>query len=563
MDLNKLSDEELDAMLAQKMAQPQRIDYSKLTDEELDAMAFDKLAGSQVPDRSGEAALAGFGQAATLGYLPQLQAAASQGIDAITQFIPGSPANVDRALEAQGFTVQQPTYISERDAFARQAQELQQQNPVAYGAGQVAGALTSGVATGGAGGAASLVGKVGQAAKTGGLMGLLQNPGEIEGELDPLQLQERLKNAAIGAVSGAVVQGSISGASSVAQKLKEIPTNLKRFSELKALKASGAMLRDFRKAYGNNKASELGREVLDSGIVSAGDDVADIAKKAIIAKQAAGEAIGDIYALTDDAIMKLDPSKLDKKDLELLSKSTIDLEAFANGYKKQLRNKLRGNAGGSEIYNKVASYVDEIAQNGKDVPLQRLREVRSSIDDLINFSKANAELSGVQKEYLALRNKIQDLAKERVNVVDRIRGTKNLESLNTLNKKFSNLAEITKIAQDKAAREQSNAAFGLRERISGGAGAVVGGMIGGPAGAIAGGVLGSITTKAARQYGTPLVARIADRTARVLEKNPALLGEFAEPLLRAAQENPKTFVDIVARLRVDPDFKRKINEGSK
>lgn len=239
------------------------------------------------------------------------------------------------------------------------------------------------------------------------------------------------------------------------------------------------------------------------------------------------------------------------------------MDAFATAYKKQLKNKLQGKAGGEEIFNKLSKTLDELSQNGKDVPLSKLREIRSSVDDLINFSKANAELSGVQKEYLALRNKIQDLAKERVSVVDSIRGTKNLSKLNEYNKKFSNMAEIAKIAQDKAAREQSNAAFGLRERISGGVGATVGGMVGGIPGAIIGGSLGSITTKAARQYGTPLVARMADRTARVLEKNPNLLGEFAQPLIEAASNNPETFVNIITRLRVDPEFKKKLNKASK
>lgn len=512
----------------------------------------------------GQAALSGFGQGATLGYLPQLQAGVEQGVDYLTSFIPGSASNVDEQLRDQGFGVPEQTYVESRDKFAQDIQTQQQQNPGAFTAGQIGGALASGIATGGSGtAAASTLGKVAQAAKTGGAYGFLQNPGDTEGELSPLQIQERIKNASIGAVTGAAAQGAMSGVGALATKIKEIPTNLKTFSELRALKGSGAMLKDFRKAFGNKKASELGREILDSGILAAGDDVTDIAKKAVIAKQAAGEVIGEVYSSTDDILMRLDPKNLSPRQIDKLSKSQINLDAFGSNYKNQLKNKLRGKAGGEEIYNKLAKTLDELSQNGKDVPLSKVREIRSSVDDLINFSKANAELSGVQKEYLALRNKLQDLAKERVAVVDSIRGTQNLSKLNEFNKKFSNMAEIAKIAEDKAAREQSNAAFGLRERISGGVGATVGGMVGGIPGAIIGGSLGSITTKAARQYGTPLVARMADRTARVLEKNPNLLGEFAQPLIEAASSNPETFVNIITRLRVDPEFKKKLNKASK
>ena len=92
--------------------------------------------------------------------------------------------------------------------------------------------------------------------------------------------------------------------------------------------------------------------------------------------------------------------------------------------------------------------------------------------------------------------------------------------------KFRTTSKLEEMATDKVAREAANASFGMRERLAGGTGAVVGGsvgaMLGGPmgaaVGAFAGNKLGAITTKAARQYGTPYVAITANKIARALEK---------------------------------------------
>ncbi len=125
------------------------------------------------------------------------------------------------------------------------------------------------------------------------------------------------------------------------------------------------------------------------------------------------------------------------------------------------------------------------------------------------------------------------------------------------------------MASDKVAREESNASFGLRERMAGGIGAIVGGgvgaSLGGPMGAAigagVGGGLNAITTKAARQYGTPFVAMTANKIAKKLIENPGSLGKFSETLIKASEVSPAEFVSAVNLMMKDPEYKKMNNGG--
>jgi hypothetical protein len=566
MNYDNLSDEQIDQMVAEKLALrapsfPKETDFNSLSDEDLDLMVAEKLKGEQSQDRPAQAAIQGFGNAASFGYLPQIQAGVEKGVD----YLFGD--DTDEKLKEQGFQIApEPTYTETRDQYIKEGESLQESNPVASIAGGIAGGVASGIATGGALGmlgkgaraakAATIGSRLATAAKTGAVVGAIRNPGDTEGEVNLIQFQDRLKNSSIDAVTGMILQGGAEGVGKMAKAIKSSPTVLKSWSQIKAVKASGAMLKDFRKAFGNKKVAQMGQSMIDNKLISVGDDVADIAIKSEIMKSHTGNQISKIYEGVDDALSGLDASKLTPDQIKSLQVSELDLDNFSKVYMLDLTKRMKGLSGGSTVVNRIEKELGDIAVNGK-VGLKKLQEVRRSIDEQINFSKSTQELKGVQEELLGLRNKIQDLAKQRVSVVDQITGKRMARDLIKANKEYSNLAEISKIASDKAARDSSNAAFGLRERISGGAGAVVGGMIGGIPGAAIGGVVGSITTKAAKEFGTPFVAISANRVARALENNKALLGKFADPLIKGAT-SPKEFVTMVSLMMKDPEFKKKV-----
>src|SRR5690242_14007244 len=113
---------------------------------------------------AGMSALEHFGNAASGGYLPQMQALASQ-------LIPDPNADLDRALAAKGVKIQQPksTYLSERDAAIRRLQQEEEEHPYASAAGSVGGAIAGSSALSGITpiNAASGFGRIAQAAKGG------------------------------------------------------------------------------------------------------------------------------------------------------------------------------------------------------------------------------------------------------------------------------------------------------------------------------------------------------------------------------------------------------------
>lgn len=533
-----------------------------------------EFGGQQTPmqstqSRPVEAFVQNVGQAASFGYLPQIQAAVGPYIQKGADFLFGDDTN--KQLAAQGFKIQeapQKEYVQRRDEAASRLEQLTAENPKASLLGTGVGAISGGIGLGGLFGAgaktATGLQRVGQAAKGGALIGAIRNPGDVEGELNPSQLKERAVNVLKDAATGAVLQGGFEAVGGIAKILKNAPDNLKNYSQIKAVKAGGAMLKDFRKQLGNKKANELGQAIIDNGIISVGDDINAIAQKAEGLKQLTANNLDEIYTQADDIINKAMQAG-DESIKNSIAGSEINLTKFSQDYKQNLANKYKGMAGSKTVINRLSDELDNIAESGV-VNLSKLREVRGTVDDLIDFSKANRELKPVQQEFLKLRSEINDLAKSRIALADKLTGSKLLPKLINENKNYSNFATVSKMAKDKSARESSNAVFGLRERISSGAGGVVGSAIGagigGPVGAgvgsIIGAGLGAISTKVARNYGTPFVAITANKIAKALSKNQGALDKFSDPLIKAAQNSPKDFVNAVNLFMSKPEFKRKI-----
>jgi len=567
MALTQQEQQELMAIESEMARRKQEQDQQELAliDQELERRRAEgiqqKYGGNPV-----QAGIESFGQGASFGYLPQIQAGLATATEFFDKFKPGTPAYTDEQLKKQGFTIDQKgdTYLEKRDENIARIEGLQEANPKAAIGGTIAGALASGIATGGAGvaGQAASRGKqLYQAAKTGLAIGAIQNPGDTEGEYGGLQLEDRAKNAAIGAATGAALAGAGQVLGEVGKKVSGVSGKLKSYAEIKALKSSGAMLKDFRKAFGNKRANEMGRELLDSGVVSFGDDVAAIAQKAEAAKQAAGEAIGGVYDSIDEAYSGLNFKELTPRQIGHFKNTKINLEDFAIKKFEDLANRTRGLATGKKVLSEIGDVLDSIKGNGSDVSLRRVQEIRSSIDDMINYNKANNQLGALDKELLDLRNSLQEMVKKKISAIDRIKGTNNLKVFEKSNKKYSLLSDATKMAKDKLAREESNAAFGLRERISGGAG-LAGTLAAGvdPLTSLVVGGAAATATKIARQYGTSSLAKTVDVISKTLAEDPVALGRFTKILSRSLSESPDKYVRTIMALEKNPEFKSKINK---
>lgn len=544
---------------------------SRLTPQEQAELAsLEMELGGQQPPRLGqetkqqapqssalEAGISSFGTQASMGYLPQIQAVLEPAIQKTAGlFLPKDP---------EGFNVQEAApedYTQRRDRFAQGAQQLSRENPKASLAGGLAGGLASGIATGSALGnvfglgtrAATLTGRLGQAAATGAVTGAIRNPGETQGEVSPLQLGERAGNVLTDAATGAVFQGGAESVGKIGSILKGLPGTIRETADLSSIKASGAMLKDFRKVLSKNRVGELGKFTRDEGLVAIGDSIGDTATKSAALKSEIGINIGQIYK-TGDKLLPNDGG--------------IDFNQVAEDILPRIRAKYTGMHGGEKIIAQMEEEVKYLADTNGKVSLTKAFEIRKSIDDSIPWGATKAE-QALQKERIGLRNNINNRIRESLVEIDGKNGTDLASKSIKENRRYTNVADIAKMSQDKFARESSNAAMGLRERISGGTGSVVGGFagstVGGPAGAAvgaaAGNILASSITKVSRKYGTPFVAITADKIAKLLEANSKALGVFSDPLIKASQVSPKEFVTSVNMMLKNPEFKKKIESNN-
>lgn len=510
-----------------------------------------------------EAGLTSFADTATMGYLPQLQAMAQKGIEYLTP-----ESDEDKALRETGFNIQpeEESYVQARDKFRQREQALSEANPTASMVGTGLGIGVSAIAPGAlanrlgikAAQGLGLGSKLSRGIGTGALYGAAQNPGDVEGQYAPLQLAERAEGAKSGAITGGLVAGGTSLVGAGARAAKGAASRAKNYAWKKAYKAAGAMTKDFRDMFDKNATAKIGRTLDKYNIVEMGDDLAAINKKVTQTASQLGDDIGKVYESADDFFLNVDKSKLSPAQLNKIKKSQIDMENFKKVYLFDAKKRLAGTGNNRSVLKQLEKTLDELAENGKDVPMRRLQEIRNSIADKAKFHRANTEKLA-EKEYRKLYGKLNELIDNRMKVADSVMGTKYAPSLRTANKDYSTMQEILDVNKKLFGREEANQAFGLSEKLGGGFGATLGGMVGGVPGAIAGGVLGGVTSKVARRYGNAATASLANKAARVLEKNQGALNKFSQPLIEAAKKSPRDFVIAVEVMKNDPSFSKAVH----
>jgi hypothetical protein len=519
------------------MAKKEEYDFSEYADmklppkKEIKEPLAEEFDFSEYADNKNEidkeALMGGASDVATLGLLPQVTAMSepliSRGLNLVRkeqipeapfkQMVPGSPE-----------------FIKARDEYRGQLEEIKQRSPKSFAAGQIGGAIATsplipvGKATG-------LLGGVGQAAKGGAIVGALQNPGDIEGDASDLQLKERAKGAltggALGAASGLLAKGVTEGVKAI----KNAPKAIDELAKNKAFKASGAMLKDFRKAFDKGKVNELGQEMFDSGLVTAGSTFDDVAAKTSVIKKDVGSKIGEIYNSVSDK-MKLNPISKDNAINELIDASSS--------------SKIRPTIGKDAYDTKMLSVIEDISKQNDvfDNP-KVMNELIGEIDQKINYAKKTQDLPEIQQGLLAIRNKLREQLTSRVDEIGNELNNTNLKKeLLDLNKRYSRISELNAISSDRVARESANRAFGLTDTIVasgvGGAGAMEGYRQDGVTGALKGLALGAaagLANKGARQYGSPLLAQGLLKTGQKLAQTPETVSNVAQAAANVASKS--------------------------
>ena len=556
--------------------------------------------------------LENFGQAATAGYLPNLQAASEKMNIAKFLFPASDPSRVDEMLRAKGVNVQnapEPSYVDLRDENIKRIQEESARNPGSALTGQLGGLVASaplyGKALGlvpglGAGAEAESVNTAGgralqtagnvlkntaQAAGGGALMGAVQNPGDTEGELSSLQVPERLKNAGTGALIGGVTGAVTSGIKSASDFIFNTPERLEDWAQLKAAKSAGMMLKDYRQMNARSpsfdpesRIKEVGQARIDNGLVKPGATFDDVAEKSLDLKQKAGKIIGDTYQTAVDALSNLDPSDLTPDMRKSLVQTALTPVKWAKQLAKQFGGvldkegtvitpgELTGKAGGTAALSGVQSTLDELAQNGENVNIQKLQEFKAGLDDLINYNKRMGD-TPLKNQYLSkIRNFVSSKIEGRIDALDNVLGSDQLGTLKQANKDYGIWSEVNRISQDRVNREAANRFASLTDTLAAGSGAgsgaVVGAMMGGDehklSGAIKGGAAGlglGLVNNMARRYGNPMAVNAASSGANLLNAVPRVIPNTMNAIGGVGAVNPAVTGSVASRFFNPPKNK--------
>lgn len=519
-----------------------------------------KVEGSQL-----QAGLESVGQGASFGYLPQLQAIAEPVTDFIGDTF-GSRDEVDESLEAQGFDVQEneQDYTQRRDANIERQTAQKKEFPKTALGGEILGGVLTGIATAGLGPqlkGASLASKLGQAAKSGAAYGAIQNPGDVKNKVQAVQLFDRLENALTGAVTGALVQGTMSGVGKLARGMKKAPKRIKDLAGDQAISAAGGERGSIKKVFRENRIDlkEAGNDLLEKheflggkAIIEAGDDIGDIGKKISKTLEHNGNNISTITQETDALLTQLKTRNLTPRQTQMIKSVNIDMKVFAEGMKKQFKKTVKG-VDKRATLNKLEKALDELAEGAEDISLDELRALRRSIDDKISWNKSNIELTPIQDGFLQMRRKIQDITKQRIKTADKIAGTNNLKAFEKANRDYTKLKVLDEFAQNRQASEMGNKFFSMSEGFAGGAGATFGGPVGFLAGVMA--------SRSAKKWGGAVAARALKKTSELLAKDPAKLGKFTGEIAKAYKRHPDEAIRIIVDLQQgSPEFRRLLKD---
>ncbi len=514
--------------------------------------------------------LESFGNAVSFGYLPHLQAA-------FEKINPDPSGGLDDQLRAQGFTVPDQSYVSLRDENIERQEAQARRNPADALAGSISGMATQTpiiaerAAAFGLGKVPGMLNRVKDSVATGFGLGAVANPGDTKGQVSILQGQERLTNAGKGGAIGVAGQAGGEAMAKAGATIKSAPQTLDKLSKVKAFKAVGAMLKDFRSARGNNSPEAIGETLLKRNIVNAGDSLEDMASKLTANKQEVGQKIGDIYRrvknLVNTGIDDVTGLRLTPREQKILSTSKLNGQKIAGEARVEILKAFKNNPGNQEAKSKVLSALDDVAAMGDDIDLSDLLEAKSNIDAQINYAKKINDLPIVQQQLKTLRDSVNKAIQKRVDSVGSIVKDKDLiKSLKEANREYGHLATAEGVAKDKISRESANRFFSLGDRLSSGAGATIGVASGETVeDKVKNGLIGFATGAIAGRYGRyslPMVSRASKRLGEALQK-PANLAKYGEPLIEAAKRSPQEFQALLNQLGKDPEFIKLAVPGGK
>lgn len=549
MDLSGLSDADVQALASG--------DMGKVSDEGLSHI----MGGKTEPDYKG-AAQAGsehMGNAILQGYGPQAAAATEPLTTKIGDMMTG-----------QNVSAQLPDYVHRRDENIQRLKTEEKNFPGSSTAGTVVGTLASSAPMGsaimkapavaglvgmaapeGAGLAAkglALAGRTAGAAASAGLQGLITNPGDTEGEVNPLQAEEHLKG---GALSAAVAAPLSLGGEAVQTAGEYLGPKVKDVAERLAYRALGPFKRGVNQT--GYKANEIGRAALDNGVIGwvprSGETLAD---RAAEASKTAGAKLGSIT----DELSGLEGGAI---------KSGVSRDQIANNLKKELL--VNSDIPGVEENNsKFAKWIEEFRQdpavrkmaekqdisyedaaklagmsgykqNQNPLTFKQLRQYKMDVGGsadqrgLIKWDRLKgADLPIGEEFHRALYGELKQGEEQGANAIEQAYYGQPTGRFDAAKDQFEYLKDATKLAEKRSEAQRANKLLGLRDAMVGTGGAALGGYLGYKAngyegaktGAEIGGAIGAVGNKLAGDFGGQISSKVTDSISKLLAQSPQL-----------------------------------------
>ncbi|WP_413581107.1 hypothetical protein [Bdellovibrio sp. HCB288] len=366
----------------------------------------------------------------------------------------------------------------------------------------------------------------------GGITGLGQSEANDAGEM----LMDAGKGAAFGGTLGYGAQKAMpyleKGANFIGSQIQKAKNSAgeiaKDTAEKLAFKSTGATLKDFRAADGRDQINDIGRMLLDKGIVKAGDSVDDIASKTLANKGAAGSRLEEIYSNAEESLKSL------------MSQKGFDPVRDKNRILNAAKAELGDTVGSDAALQKLSDHLETIGLNqrlqgnGNVMSPKAANDVKGGFDEQINYSRNPiSKEPASEKAFTGARREMNKIVDESINELG---GGEASAALKAANKDFGLAAEANKIAQDRVNRNAANKMFGLTDTITAGAGTTYGAMTGDWKTAVAGMAL----KKGLDKVGTSTLAVMADKVGKQLLKSPSMQ--------KIAVESPQAFGAMVYNL---------------
>lgn len=480
-----------------------------------------RVKESKQYDNPYEAAARGAANVGLLGYLPQVEAAASRVGSKLGDLYYG----VDED-KAQKYGIKDSSYEEELAKAKQDQAKFSEHNPIATAAGSVGGAvlqaplMAAGLAKAGIGAGGGLLARLGKSAAVGAALGAVQNPGDIQPGDD--EVTARAKNALLGAGFGAGGEALGSAASSAIGKLRAIPEKAQELAANKALKAAGGMLKDFSR----KDAKQLGEFAIENNLIKPGESFGEVAERAGALKKDIGQKIGEVYDKIGN--QPVDPKEIAQRLANAASKNIGKADISSN----------------RALANEAQEWIDAIVKH-PEVQAGDVRSINDFVGELageINHAKkgsaTGAGLNGREKVLESMRGELR-------NFVNEIAEKTGNSELVDLNKAYSRSTDLAKIATAKDARMSANQSMGLTDKITGTglAGGLLahGGMAAAPQAATLG-LAGAAANKLGREYGNPILMEGLLKGGRAAEN---VLGNL-EGLV------PEAYQGLIGKTVTDP-----------